>query len=106
MVHDSNLKFNTCKLKKRNKGQNKYNLVNHRIITSAWNKGNEMAISFNWAQEWFRRPTHGYLVDIVMTLSSFGPEKTKQQTFFCKNNTSSNQLLSGIKTRWNTAYQV
>ena len=32
MEHDSNLKFNTCKLKKRNKGQNKYNLVNHKKI--------------------------------------------------------------------------
>jgi hypothetical protein len=31
MEHDSNLKFNTCKhKKKRNKGQNKYNLVNHK----------------------------------------------------------------------------
>ena len=32
MEHDSNLKFNTCKHKKRNKGQNKYNLVNHKKI--------------------------------------------------------------------------
>jgi predicted metal-binding protein len=31
MEQDSNLKFNACKLlKKRNKGQNKYNLVNHK----------------------------------------------------------------------------
>ena len=33
MEHDSNLKFNTFKLKKkRNKGQNKYNLVNNYKI--------------------------------------------------------------------------
>jgi hypothetical protein len=33
MEPDSNLKFNTCKpKKKRNKGQNKNNLVNHKKI--------------------------------------------------------------------------
>jgi hypothetical protein len=30
MEHDSNLKFNTCKLKKKKQRANKYNLVKHK----------------------------------------------------------------------------